>query len=110
MPKSKKYNSYTSPRTTCISYHWTNDIEALIKSKIEGYTLHLCSGRSFIGDVKIDLIVWNKNRLSFDKCNVLADANMTPLKDNSFNTVVLDPIYNKLEPPFIDECVRTIKK
>lgn len=109
MVRSKKHNSYTTPRTTCISYHWHDDIENLIKSKIEGYTLHLCSGRSKIGDIKIDLMVWKKFRSSFSKCNVLADANNTPLPDNSFNTVVLDPIYNKLEPPFVDECVRVLK-
>lgn len=89
--RSKKIYKYTQARTSCISYHWADEIENVIKRYLEGFTLHLCSGRSGIGDVRIDKIIWAKFRSSFKQANMIADANKIPFQDNSVDTLCFGP-------------------
>ena len=47
-----------------------------------GSVLHVCSGKSEVGDVRVDLTM---------KCDVKADMMSLPFKDQSFDTVICDP-------------------
>jgi hypothetical protein len=65
---------------------WPKDVEAWIAGELLGYTLHVCHGKSEIGDVHLDLFEL--------KTDVRGDAARLPFEDLSFNTVVIDPPYN----------------
>ena len=97
------------PKVRLISYAWSDGVESIVKQQCEGKVLHLCSGRSPVGEVRIDLIIWKKYRARFSKANMLASADQVPFQDSTFDTIVADPIYKDLEPPFIKEIVRVLK-
>lgn len=65
---------------------WPDAVEAYIAERLIGYTLHICPGKSMLGDVRIDLFE--------DVIDVKADAARLPVKDWSFDTVLIDPPYN----------------
>lgn len=65
---------------------WPDAVEAYIKERLIGYTLHVCPGKSMLGDVRMDLYE--------DGIDVRADAARLPVKDYSFDTVLIDPPYN----------------
>lgn len=65
---------------------WPDAVEAYIKERLIGYTLHVCPGKSMLGDIRMDLYE--------DNVNTIADAARLPVKDNSFDTVLIDPPYN----------------
>ena len=67
---------------------WPKNIEKFLKTLFIGKTLHVCCGKSRLGDVRLDL-----NEPSADiKCDA---ANMKEfVKDGEFNTVLCDPPYN----------------
>jgi len=62
-----------------------------IKSKCKGKILHVCCGNSDIGDIRMDIEwQWIQDRNTFVK----ADMFHIPLKPNSFDTVICDPVWN----------------
>lgn len=67
---------------------WPEKIEWLLSSLLVGSSLHVCSGKSKLGDVKLDL-----NEPTADiNCDA---ANMRPfVPDGAFETVLCDPPYN----------------
>ncbi len=65
---------------------WPKHVGAFIETKLIGTTLHVCCGKSMIGDTRVDL---------FDEtADVKADAAKLPMADKSFDTVLCDPPYN----------------
>lgn len=65
---------------------WPKKVEAFVASKLVGKSLHVCCGKSMIGDLRVDL---------FDEtADVKADAAKLPFEDESFDTVLCDPPYN----------------
>lgn len=84
---------------------WEQEIEELIKSKIVGKSLNVCCGESKIGDVRVDIDPAMKP-------DIVADMNELPFEENSFDTVISDPVwklnyYKRMKPFF--ECVRVCK-
>ena len=67
---------------------WTSEIESYLASILIGKTLHVCCGKSKLGDVRVDL-----NEEDADiKCDA---ADMREfVKDREFDTVLCDPPYN----------------
>lgn len=65
---------------------WPEDVENLIESLLVGRSLHLCSGKSKLGTVRLDLHEEN--------ADIHEDAAHTSLDDKSFDTVLCDPPYN----------------
>lgn len=64
---------------------WPQEVEDYIQSKLIGYTLHICCGKSQLGDVRLD---------RYDPIvDVKADAARLPF-EKSFDTVLIDPPYN----------------
>lgn len=66
---------------------WPEDVEQAIADLIIPSCLHVCSGLSALGDVRLDLDATVKP-------NILGDASRLPCKDQSFTTVLADPPYN----------------
>lgn len=65
---------------------WPKKVEKFVESLFIGKTLHLCCGKSTIGNLRVDL---------FDETAELKkDAAKTDLPDKSFDTVLCDPPYN----------------
>lgn len=65
---------------------WPRKIQSFVETLLIGKTLHLCCGKSTIGDLRVDL---------FDETAELKkDASKTDLPDKSFDTVLCDPPYN----------------
>lgn len=61
---------------------WPKDAEIKIKALMQGFSLHVCSGESDLGDVKLDL------RGTVD---VRGSMLFLPFKPGTFDTVVCDP-------------------
>jgi len=84
---------------------WNKTIEEFVRSRVKGYSLNVCAGKSSVGDVKIDL---NPQDKSVKK----GDMNKLEFSDNTFDTVIQDPpwkigFYKRMKPFF--ECVRVCK-
>ena len=65
---------------------WPRQVEAWLSQRLLGCTLHVCSGKSRLGDCRLDL-----HDASAD---VQGDAARLPFADASFDTVLCDPPYN----------------
>jgi ubiquinone/menaquinone biosynthesis C-methylase UbiE len=84
---------------------WNKSVEEFVKERVKGYTLNVCSGKSTIGDVKIDLDPQ-------DNSVIKGDMRALKFADNTFDTVIQDPpwkigFYERMKPFF--ECVRVCK-
>lgn len=65
---------------------WPKKVGKFVESLIVGSCLHVCCGKSTIGDLRVDL---------FDEtADVKADAAKLPIEDQQFDTVLCDPPYN----------------
>jgi ubiquinone/menaquinone biosynthesis C-methylase UbiE len=65
---------------------WPDEVEQFLNSKIIGKCLHVCCGKSQIGDYRLDI--------NEAKVDVRADAAKLPFKDNAISTILCDPPYN----------------
>lgn len=65
---------------------WDNTVASWISSRLLGKTLHVCCGKSAMGDCRVDL--------HEEGANVLADATRLPFANKSWDTVLIDPPYN----------------
>lgn len=66
---------------------WPNEVHAVLDDLCIGKTLHVCCGKSLLGDVRLD------NDVSVEP-HVVADAARLPFDDDVFRTVLCDPPYN----------------
>lgn len=65
---------------------WPEAVEEFINGLLPKPTLHLCHGKSSIGDVRLDLYE--------ESTDVRGDAARLPFKDNEFACILADPPYN----------------
>lgn len=65
---------------------WPDAVESYIEERIIGSSLHVCPGKSMLGDVRLDLYE--------DTIDVKGDAARLPFAEDSFDTVLIDPPYN----------------
>lgn len=65
---------------------WPKDVESYLEALLIGQSLHVCSGKSKIGDIRLDL--YEKD------VNVMGDMSRLPFSNQSFDTVLIDPPYN----------------
>ena len=84
---------------------WPTHVEGWIATRLVGYTLHICHGKSQIGDVHLDL---------FEKqTDIHGDAAKLPFDELSFDTVLIDPPYNGVfqwNHDMLSELARVAKK
>mgnify|MGYP002682762949 CR=1 FL=1 len=66
---------------------WSDSIQDFLPSLFIGRTLHLCCGKSLLGDFRFDLDSENNP-------DVISDAARLPIHENGFDTVLCDPPYN----------------
>jgi hypothetical protein len=78
----------TSHVYTVTKLIWPENVQEFVGSLLEGRSLHVCCGKSPLGDVRLDL-----NEESADiRCDA---ANMKGfVEDDEFDTVLCDPPYN----------------
>lgn len=67
---------------------WNDSIEDVLKNMFIGRTLHVCCGKSMLGDVRLDADPENNPDIICDA------AKMDVIADNEFDTVLCDPPYN----------------
>lgn len=65
---------------------WPRDVHEWIERHCIGKTLHVCCGKSMIGDCRIDM--------NEPGANIRADAARLPFARQSWDTVLIDPPYN----------------
>jgi len=65
---------------------WPGKVEEWIAARLLGRTLHICCGKSLLGDCRVDL--YEKS------ADVAADAARLPFPAHSWDTVLIDPPYN----------------
>ena len=63
---------------------WSEKEEEIYRKLCIGSVLHLCSGYSELGDERVDI---NPDV----KPTVVADVHNLPFRDNSFDTIIIDP-------------------
>lgn len=68
---------------------WSDSIEEFLPSLFIGRTLHVCCGKSLLGDVRLDLDPANEPDIICDAANMKGT-----IWDNEFDTVLCDPPYN----------------
>jgi hypothetical protein len=68
---------------------WTPSIEEFLPSLFIGKTLHVCCGKSLLGDVRLDLDPENNPDILCDAADMKGFV-----EDNQFDTVLCDPPYN----------------
>jgi len=76
-------NSYIYTVTKLL---WPPDVEKFLDTQLAGLSLHVCCGKSKLGDVRLDLYE--------PYINVKADMTRLPFSNGSFDTVLIDPPYN----------------
>ena len=68
------------------SWKFPPHVKKWLHNEIEGYSLHVCSGSSDIGDVKIDVQPQSNDVTQ-------ADMFKLPFKPETFDTVICDPAW-----------------
>jgi len=63
---------------------WPSTVERWFRERTEGRTLHICCGRSPLGDVTIDADPDNSP-------DIIGDAQRLPIEPCSFDTAIIDP-------------------
>ena len=87
---------------------WNDSIEDVLKSMFIGSTLHVCCGKSNLGDVRLDVDIENNPDIVCDAAN-MSDF----VSDDSFDTVLCDPPYNgkfQWNHDLLKELARVAKK
>lgn len=65
---------------------WPEAVETFVETLLIGSTLHVCCGKSTLGDLRTDLFE--------QTAHLKSDAAKMPLNDKTFDTVLCDPPYN----------------
>ncbi len=68
---------------------WNDSIEDVLQGLFIGKTLHVCCGKSLLGDVRLDADAEHNPDIICDASNMKEFV-----KDNEFETVLCDPPYN----------------
>lgn len=68
---------------------WPESIEEFLPTLFIGKTLHVCCGKSLIGDVRLDLDLENNPDIVCDASNM-----KSVVRTDEYNTVLCDPPYN----------------
>lgn len=68
---------------------WSDSIQEFLPSLFIGNTIHVCCGKSILGDVRLDLDPENNPDIICDAANMKSFVT-----DNQFETVLCDPPYN----------------
>jgi hypothetical protein len=68
---------------------WPESIEQFLSTLFVGRTLHVCCGKSKLGDVRLDRDIANEPDIVCDAANMRAYV-----ADDAFDTVLCDPPYN----------------
>lgn len=76
----------TSHAYTVKKLLWPEAVEDLLRAALVGTTLHLCHGKSTLGNIRLDLFE--------PATDVRADASRLPFQDLSVDTILVDPPYN----------------
>ena len=73
-------------------YQFPESTHNFIKEKIKGFCLHVCSGSSLLGNIRLDLELQTvqKNKPGF----IIGDQFHLPFQNEKFDTVICDPIWN----------------
>jgi hypothetical protein len=79
----------TSHLYTVAKVLWPPSIEEYLQTLFVGPTLHVCSGKSLLGDVRLDLDPANNPDIICDASNMRG-----VISDDGFDTVLCDPPYN----------------
>jgi len=66
---------------------WPRQVEAYLETIFLGRTLHLCCGKSRLGDIRLDIDPLHSP-------SVLGDITRLPFASRSIETVLIDPPYN----------------
>ena len=84
--KPEWYKRYRKQPVTLFkrAWIWSESEEKLYAKLCIGSTLHLCSGYSELGDVRLDV-------LEDSKPTVVADVHYLPFRGFSFDTIIIDP-------------------
>lgn len=77
-----KYLEFYRPK-----WGYPKGVDAFLKKECVGLTLNVCSGRSTVGDVRIDVMKEHNP-------DIIADLLHLPFKDKTFDTVICDPPFN----------------
>jgi hypothetical protein len=77
----------TSHVYTVTKVLWPEAVQEFIQTLLIPQSLHVCCGKSPLGDVRADLDPANNP-------DVICDANKLPFADQSFESVLCDPPYN----------------
>ena len=79
-------NSLRIPLRHLYKAQWKFPIQVTkwLNQNVQGYSLHVCSGSSDIGDVKVDVMPQSEGVTQ-------ADMFQLPFKHNTFDTVICDP-------------------
>ena len=65
------------------AWRWPLQVESYLRSRARGFTVHVCSGESSLGDIRIDS--------NTEKANIKADCLELPLREDIADTVICDP-------------------
>lgn len=68
---------------------WPEQVETFIESLLVGRTIHVCCGKSRIGDMLVDIDPLNSPDIVCDAANM-----KSLIADGSFDTALCDPPYN----------------
>ena len=99
-------------------WKWTNDIEDVVLREVNGVdgpVIHVCSGTSGIGDLRIDKWFSTVQRRRIPGLpNVRADYTALPVRSGAAAAVICDPPYSPLRngkylPMVVHELVRITK-
>jgi len=84
---------------------WPKDVEEFLEILLIGNTLHVCCGKSKLGNIRLDLYE--------DNVNIKGDMSRLPFINQSFDTILIDPPYNshfKIMHSMLSELCRVSKQ
>lgn len=90
-------------------FKWGKDIHGIVESMINGHAIHFCSGSDSLGELRIDFVnvgaYYKLRREKMQKWqagpNMIADARITPLRNEVADTVIADPPYEGTHASYI---------
>ncbi len=86
------------------AWHWPRDVEEFIWSRAQGRSLHVCCGRSTLGDIRVDAFIHGPGIITKD----IRDCGFR----NEFDSVVSDPPWAmdyRKRPSFVKACRDALK-
>jgi hypothetical protein len=95
----------TSHVYTVAKVLWPEQVEEFLGTLLTGKSLHVCCGKSRLGDIRLDLYE--------PDCDVRGDAARLPFLSESFDTVLCDPPYNgkmQWNHDMLNEMVRVARR